>query len=58
MTSLYIERQDAACVTLEGRRVPRAEVARFIKVGREDFATITDDVARRYGLLTQEKDDF
>ncbi len=52
MISIYIERQDADSVTLEGRKVPRSDVARFIKVGREDFATITSAVARRHGLDT------
>ncbi len=52
MISLYIERQDADSVTLEGRRVPVSDVARFVMVGRERFATITSAVARRHGLDT------
>lgn len=52
MISLFIERQDAESVTLEGRKVPRSDVARIIKVGREDFATITEAVARRHELDT------
>lgn len=53
MTSIFIDSQDAESVTLEGQRIPREEVAGYLKVGTEDFATITDDVARRYGLFDQ-----
>jgi hypothetical protein len=50
MISLYIERQDAESVTLEGRKVPMADVLRFAKVGREEFATLTEEAARRHDL--------
>lgn len=52
MISLYIERQDAESVTLEGRKVPISDVSRFIMVGRERFATISAAVAQRHGLDT------
>lgn len=51
MISLYIEKSDAESVTLEGRKVPRSDVARFIKVGREDFATLTLEAAGKHNLL-------
>ena len=50
MISFYIERFEENGVRLEGRTVPNADVARFIQVGRKEFAMLTEETAKRYGL--------
>lgn len=52
--SLYIERSDEETVTLEGRVIPRRDVLRIVQVGSGDYATLTEEVARKHGLWEED----
>jgi len=50
MISFYIEKHEENGVRLESRTVPNTDVARFIQVGSNEFAMLTEETAKRYGL--------
>lgn len=50
IVSLRVDAESEETVTIEGRAVPRADVARFVTVGRDRFAVLLPSAAEAHGL--------